>query len=337
MQEDQKELFKILHKLRLPNGFYKASTGLEYQYTWLRDNFYCSLPELWGNPKKYAQTYHTWLDYYKGIERKYNKFSSLINKKGIQHAYEFPNVRINLDLSETITGWNHMQLDTIGYFLYGIAQGEENCLRIIRDVIDLDIVNKVIQMLDAIRYHEVSECGAWEENDENPRASSIGAVVGGLIAIQKIGVEVPQHLIDNGMAALNWILPKETPSRNYDLAQLFLLYPFNILNAEQSDLILKNVEENLLRNKGVIRYIGDVYYNLNGEAEWTFGFAYLGLIYYEKGDFVKAQYYYDKIIADAVNYNIPELYFSGTNKRNENTPLGWSVALTLELAHKLSK
>lgn len=303
----------------------------------MRDNFYCSLPELWGNPKKYAQTYHTWLDYYKGIERKYNKFSSLINKKGIQHAYEFPNVRINLDLSETITGWNHMQLDTIGYFLYGIAQGEENCLRIIRDSIDLDIVNKTIQMLDAIRYHEVSECGAWEENDENPRASSIGAVVGGLIAIQKIGVEVPQHLIDNGMAALNWILPKETPSRNYDLAQLFLLYPFNILNAEQSDIILKNVEENLLRNKGVIRYIGDVYYNLNGEAEWTFGFAYLGLIYYEKGNFVKAQYYYDKIISDAVNYNIPELYFSGTNKRNDNTPLGWSVALTLELAHKLSK
>ena len=336
MQKDQEQLLKHLHKLRQPNGFYKASISSEYNYTWLRDNFYCSLPELWNNPKWYAQTYHTWLDYYKRIERKYNKFSSLINKRRIEHAYEFPNVRINLDLTETITGWNHMQLDTIGYFLFGIAQGELNGLRIIRDDIDLETIDLVLQMLDAIDYHKVFECGAWEEGNDNPRASSIGAIVAGLLEIEKIGVEVPNHLITNGLDALNSVLPNETPHRTYDLAQLFLLYPFNIVTKEQGSVILKNIEDNLLRDRGVIRYIGDTYFNLNGEAEWVFGLAYLGLIYCDLGDYAKARYYYNKIISDAVNYEIPELYFAGTNKRNENSPLGWSIALTLELGHKLN-
>jgi hypothetical protein len=160
-----------------------------------------------------------------------------------------------------------MQLDTIGYFLFGIAKGQKLGLNIIRDEIDLDIINKVIQMLDAINYHTVFECGAWEENNENPRASSIGAVVAGLIAIQEIGVNVPLHLINNGRTILDKILPNETPNRKYDLALLFLIYPFNIISKEMSDIIIKNTEEILLRNKGIIRYPGDRYFNNGLEAE----------------------------------------------------------------------
>lgn len=94
------------------------------------------------------------------VERKYNKFSSLILKGRIDHAYEFPNVRLNLDLTETISGWNHVQIDTIGYFLFGIGIGEDANLEIIRDEIDLAIVNKAIKMLDSIQYYNIYECGA---------------------------------------------------------------------------------------------------------------------------------------------------------------------------------
>ena len=89
-----------MYQLRLQNGFYIASLGPEYQYTWLRDNFYCSIPELWNNPEYYIQTYQTWLDYYKDIEGRYTKFSSIINKQIVDHTYEFPHVKLNIDLTE---------------------------------------------------------------------------------------------------------------------------------------------------------------------------------------------------------------------------------------------
>jgi len=336
-------MLEVLNKLRLNNGFYKASTGSEYHYTWLRDNFYCSIPELWNNPKKYIQTYRTWIDYYKVVERKYNKFSALIAKGKIDHAYEFPNVRINLDLTETIAGWNHVQIDTIGYFLFGIGTGEDANLEVIRDEIDLDIVNKAIQMLDAIQYYKVSECGAWEENNENPRASSIGSIVAGLKLLKKvedrlhIGLEIPEHLITKGEEVLNNILPKETPTRDYDLTQLFLIYPFNIVTKEMEDIIINNINTYLLKENGVIRYLGDKYYNINGEAEWVMGLAYLGIIYYKQGEKLKAKHMYNKIMKTSIDYNIPELYYSGTSKKNENSPLGWSIGLTIELAHLLCK
>lgn len=342
-KKDIKGLFENLNKLRLDNGFYKASTGSEYNYTWLRDNFYCSIPELWNNPKKYIQTYRTWIDYYKMVERKYNKFSSLILKGRIDHAYEFPNVRLNLDLTETISGWNHVQIDTIGYFLFGIGIGEDANLEIIRDEIDLAIVNKAIKMLDSIQYYNIYECGAWEENNENPRASSIGSIVAGLKLLKKveerlhIGLEIPEYLITEGEKALNNILPKETPTRDYDLAQLFLIYPFNIVPREMEDTIISNIENHLLKENGVIRYLGDSYFNRDGEAEWSMGIAYLGIIYYKRGDITKAKYMYNKILATSGDYNIPELYYYKTNIKNVNSPLGWSIALTIELAHLLCK
>ena len=338
---DIKNLFDVLHKFRLPNHFYKASTSNMYSYSWLRDNFYCSLPELWNDPSSYTKTYHTWLDYYKQIEEKYSKFTSLINKGYIEHDYEFPNPRINQDLSEIhSSGWNHIQLDTIGYFLFGIAKGVENGLGIIRDDSDVIIINKVIKMMGAIDYTTVGGSDCWEENKECPRASTIGVIVVGLKELRNLNIEsiiIPIKLITDGANALNSILPKETPTRQYDLAQLFLLYPFNVLSKEMTKIVLKNVEENLVSEHGVYRYLGDKYYSNGGEALWTMGFAYLGLIYCQIGNKEKARYYYEKLVSDSIGYEIPELYYNGTKNPNDNNPLSWSVAMTIQLANELKK
>ena len=55
------------------------------------------------------------------------------------------------------------------------------------------------------------------------------------------------------------------------------------MTQEQRDRILTNVESLLVRNKGVIRYIGDHYYGwgVDREAEWTMGFPWLAIIYKE--------------------------------------------------------
>ena len=337
---DIHNLFNVLHKLRLPNGFYKASVSNDYSYSWLRDNFFCSLPELWNNTENYIQTYQTWLDYYKNIEEKYGKFTSLIKKKKIDFDWEFPNPRINTDLSEIHSGWNHIQIDQIGYFLYGISIGEINGLNIIRDTSDINIISTVIELLDAIDYHIEPESGAWEEGKENPRASTIGVIVAGLKSIKmcsSIDIEIPEYLIENGVTALNNILPNETPTRKYDLAQLFLIYPFNLLTTDMSKIILNNIEDNLLDEHGVYRYLDDKYYNHNGEATWLFGLSYLGLIYCQLGNKEKARYFYEKIVNESIDYEIPELYYHGTKTPNDNNPLSWSIAMTIELAHMLKK
>lgn len=337
LDNDIIELFSRLHGLRLDNGFYRASTSVDYKHTWLRDNFYCALPELWNNPEYYVQTYHTWLDYYKRIEKTYHKFSSLISKRRIDNDWEFPNPRINADLSEIHTGWNHVQIDQIGYFLYGIALGEDNGLHIIRDKSDHDIILKAIELLEYIDYIKVPESGAWEEGRENPRLSTIGIITEGLIAIEPY-VNTPNGLISDGARILYSTL-KETPTREYDMAQLFLLWPFNAygrLNSTsnyKARAILKGVEDSLARENGVIRYINDQYFNDGGEAQWTMGFAYLGLIYAECEDWGMAKYYYEKLMASG--YDIPELYLSRTLEPNDNKPLAWSLSLAIQLAKKL--
>lgn len=103
------------------------------------------------------------------------------------------------------------------------------------------------------------------------------------------------------------------------------------------DTIISNIENHLLKENGVIRYLGDSYFNRDGEAEWSMGIAYLGIIYYKRGDITKAKYMYNKILATSGDYNIPELYYYKTNIKNVNSPLGWSIALTIELAHLLCK
>ncbi|MEE9591037.1 MAG: hypothetical protein V3W26_00845 [Thermodesulfobacteriota bacterium] len=68
-------------------------------------------------------------------------------------------------------------------------------------------------------------------------------------------------------------------SRAYDFVQLSLIWPYNIIKKEDAMRIVKNIEDNLVREKGVIRYPGDLYYNSNqehpfgNEAQWPLGFA----------------------------------------------------------------
>lgn len=341
-----RRLLRSLRSLRLSNGFYIASTTEEYQYTWLRDNFYCSLPELIFNPKNYAQTFHSWLDHYR--DWIYNS---------LDRPRTLPHVKMNLDMSPLETGWNHAQFDTIGYFLFGVALGEKSGLKILRDVKDWSVIVDLMKFLDTINYTEYPECGAWEENNESPRISSIGAIVAGLEAIKNLEqYSWPKPLVDRlisqGIEAIQAVFPNETPSREVDLAQLFLLFPFTIFTTRMEDVILSRVHERLEKENGLIRYENDLYFNASSpgigyhnhlynpeikeaygnEAEWPFGFIYLGLIYLKRGNIKKAEYYYNKV-QDQIK--LPELYVKGVSNGNE--PLGWGVALLLILKVELKR
>lgn len=335
---DEKTLNSTLQKLYKTNnllrkehsGLYTASLGSEYvNYVWIRDVYYQTKVNLNSNPEAYVQTYHSLLDYYKGLNYKYdNKVDHLIKKPFPLNNIRFIHPRFYPNLTEITGDWGNLQLDCFGYFFLGVAEGIKKRLDIIRDESDTQIINKLIEVLLKIKYWNIQDNGIWEENEEI-HASSIGAIIGGLKALEDVDFMVPRKLLTEGEIILNRLLPSESLSKKVDLALMTLIYPFNILSEENKQLVISNIHTYLERDNGVIRYLGDKYYNVNGEAEWTFGFAYLFFTYIDL-DFEKAEKYLHKLISNIDdNGYVPELFYSGTRKPNINNPLGWSVAMTI--------
>ncbi|MFO8016189.1 MAG: glycoside hydrolase family 15 protein [Candidatus Woesearchaeota archaeon] len=318
--------FRILNSMRHPNGLFSASkisvrTG--YDKSWIRDNVYESMGLEAIDPDMAARTYHALLDIFLKHEW---KIDWAIKNKPTQ-SYQYIHARYHPHkLTEFWEEWGNKQNDAVGAFLFKIADLMDKGVRVLRDSNDKRIIEKLVMYLGSIEYWQDTDNGIWEENEE-VHASSIGACVAGLKRISRY-VDVPEWLIHEGEMTLNTLLPRESDTKHTDMALLSLIWPYNVVSREQRDRILANVETRLLRNRGVIRYEGDRYYNRDGEAEWTMGLAWLAVIYKHMEDFAKYRFYVQKTI-DAMNDNgeLPELYFSASNKYNENTPLGWAQAL----------
>ncbi|HWO74290.1 MAG TPA: glycoside hydrolase family 15 protein [Bacillus sp. (in: firmicutes)] len=313
---------QVLDSMRLPNGTYTASLSRDYYYVWIRDVCYTVLPFLKRPDERFEKAYHALFDLFKSYEWKIDIHRT---KKPV-YLYEYIHSRYSTDLKELHQEWGHAQNDAIGAFLWGVGEGFSHGQRVIRDESDIVILQKLVDYLECIRYWEDEDNGMWEENME-VHASSIGACVAGLKAIKML-VEVKDELITNGEIALQKLLPRESITKETDLALLSLIYPYRVVDRQMALIILENVTTHLERTYGCIRYSNDRYYNEGSEAEWCFGFPWLGLCYLELGMFEKAAEYLKKtmrIIPE--NWEIPELYIGGTFQPNVNTPLAWAVAM----------
>ena len=318
---------KIIEEMQYPTGLFAASrldvkTG--YNLSWIRDNVYTLIGlEAAQKYNLVKKTLRALLDIL--LKHEY-KIDWAIKEKP-RHAYQYIHARYNpITMQEIWENWGNKQNDAIGALLFKIGDLEERNIKIIRNENDLRIIQKLANYLESIEYWHDKDNGMWEENEEI-HASSIGACVAGLKKISRI-VDVPVDLIKKGQTALNELLPRESETKECDLALLSLIYPYNIATKEQRESILKNVEEKLLREKGVLRYLGDQYYNKNGEAQWTMGLPWLAIIYKQMKKPSKYAYYMRKAV-EAMNEKgeLPELYYSNGNEYNENCPLAWSQAL----------
>jgi GH15 family glucan-1,4-alpha-glucosidase len=187
--------------------------------------------------------------------------------------------------------------------------------------------------MHTVEYWLDPDNGMWEEAEEL-HASSLGAVVAGLKKAQSLPfITVPDGDIKLGEEALTMLLPRESASKFCDLALLSLFYPYGLMEGPVADEVLENMEYHLARRGGVVRYKNDRYYNKNNdgvseEAEWTFGFPWLSIIYSRRGDRAKAEHYLQKTREIILpSGEIPELYYSNSRTPNENTPLGWAESL----------
>lgn len=321
----------ILESLQHSNGLFSASrkdvkTG--YNLCWIRDTVYATLGlEAAKKTAAVTKAYRALLDIL--LKHEY-KIDWMISQPHPKAAFRYIHARYDpATMHEIWEEWGNKQNDAIGAVLFKIGELEDKGVRIIRGGNDLRILQKLVTYLEAIEYWRDADNGMWEESEE-VHASSVGACVAGLKAMGKIdGIRVPQKLIESGEKALQQLLPRESKTKNADLALLSLIYPYKIVTPQQREIILKNVEEKLVRQRGVIRYAGDSYYNQgNAEAEWTFGFPWLAIIHKLLNNPEKYAHYMRKTV-EVMNENgeMPELYYGKTDKHNENTPLAWGQAL----------
>ncbi|MBN1544777.1 glycoside hydrolase family 15 [Candidatus Woesearchaeota archaeon] len=317
----------ILKQLQHPKGLFVAALDKRTHYSrqaWIRDCIYASLGfEATKNTKEVVKAYRALLDVLKKHEYKIDW--AIVEKP--QHRWQYIHARFDPEtFDEFQEEWGNKQNDSIGAFLFKVGDLESKGVKVIRDKDDERILQKLVYYLSSIQYWQDKDNGMWEENEE-VHASSVGACVAGLKKISKI-VDVPQVLIRKGEETLNLLLPRESGSKDTDLALLSLIYPYDVVSEEQRELILRNVEERLVRQRGVIRYAGDAYFNRDGEAEWTFGFPWLSIIYRQLNRPDRQAYYMRKTL-EVLNGKgeLPELYFANTAKHNENTPLGWGQSL----------
>lgn len=329
-----KQHLKILKGLQYRSGLFAASNknvSTGYDKSWLRDNFYeCLAFEVIGDWDTVEKTYSALLKIF--LKHEY-KIDWAIKQRP-SHKHEYIHARFHPEtFDEFWEDWGNKQNDAVGAILFKIGQLEHNHRRsILKGENEIRIVNKLVKYLESIQYWMDQDNGVWEENEE-VHTSSVGACVAGLKSVKKLkGVEVPDYLIEKGEEALANLLPRESQQKFVDLAQLSLIYPYDVVNAKQRDQILKNVEYHLLRGRGVVRYKNDYYYNNNPdgyseEAEWVFGLCWLAIIYEKLGNFEKAKQFIDKCARLDTKKGLPELYFSNSRKYNENTPLGWTESL----------
>jgi len=332
-----------LRKLITPRGLFLASdhevtTG--YDKAWLRDNVYEAIAfEYAGEWDIVEKDYHTLLDIF---DKHIDKINWAVESKPFE-TWQFIHARYNPEtLEEFWESWGNKQHDAIGAVLYKLADFELKGHSMLRSDKDRRTVQTLIYYITNVEYWHDADNGMWEEAEE-VHASSIGAVLAGLKKWQEVGtMDVDQDAIDRGQAALDALLPRESETKFTDLALLSLIYPYNVVDTDMAHTIVDNLVYHLEREKGVMRYKNDAYYNANPdgyseEAEWCFGLSWLAICYNQLGDTEKAKEHLEKAQSTITkDGKIPELYFSHSNEANENTPLGWSESMYVAALYELS-
>lgn len=321
-----KEMVEKLQQLQLKSHLFSASpnTSTHYDRIWIRDNLYISLAfESTNNKKTTIDIYHALTD----LLLKYEWKIDYVIKEKPTEDFKFLHPLYTVEGEEIKESWGWKQNDAIGAYLFHIGRLWDN-YETIRTARDLRLINKLVKYLESIEYHQDEDSGMWEENKEI-HASSIGACVAGLASIQNI-IDIPPDMVEEGYKVLFDLLPSESTTKETDLSLLSLIYPYGILPLSMSYTILENIEKKLCRNKGVIRYEGDKYYEQNGiPASWTMGFPWIAICYHKLHNMDKYKYYLSKSI-ECLNDNLDmtELYIEDKYP-NSNCPLGWSQSLMI--------
>jgi phosphorylase kinase alpha/beta subunit len=188
-------------------------------------------------------------------------------------------------LAEIVDGGSGHHIYSVGLLMYKLGDLMKHGFNLIVRPAEIHLLKDLTQYVHNSRWAQEPDQGFWHE-DLTQHASSLAAVIGGFTMWQAGGyydfrypvnrdisrlIPVPDRLVVEGREALMALLPRETADRDRDLAQLSLIWPFNVLHADPDlqDAILAQVE-GLVGDHGVRRFDGD-------DQEWPLGLAWLAV------------------------------------------------------------
>jgi phosphorylase kinase alpha/beta subunit len=331
-------------RLQKPSGVFTASAhnvATGYDKAWLRDIYFMTLGFLeTGEIEVVQKAAKALLDLFtKHVE----KIDWAIKHKP-HETWQRIHARFHPETFEEYwEEWGNSQNDAVGEVLNILVELELRGVSVIETDEQRAVVQKIVDYLVALEYWHDPDNGIWEE-DMEVHASSIGSCVAALKKAKQLDwLVVSEEAILFGESALRHLLPRESGTKFADLALLSLIYPFSVTTESETIEILRNVEYHLTRDKGVIRYKHDRYYNQNSdgyseEAEWCFGLSWLAIIYAQRGEKEKAYYYLRRAkLTVTPAGQVPELYYSHTDIPNENTPLGWAESMYVVALEKVRR
>jgi len=334
----------VLKSLQKPTGVFTAAAhtvGTGYDKAWLRDNYFMTLGFLeTGDIDTVVKTAKALLSVFAKHKDKINW--AIANKP--HETWQYIHARFHPETFEEYwEEWGNSQNDAVAEVLYLICDLELRGYTVATTTEEKEVSQMIVDYLVRVEYWHDADNGIWEENME-VHASSVGAGVAALkLASQIEWLKVPLVAIHYGEEALRQLLPRESQTKFADLALLSLIYPFAVTTKTETDTIIKNVVYHLTRDRGVIRYKLDRYYNANEdgyseEAEWCFGLSWLAIIYAMRGEKERAWYYLRQVRSTVTaNGEVPELYFSQSPVPNDNTPLGWAESMYIVALQKVKE
>jgi len=263
-----KVLLEGMEKLLTPNGVFIAAPSEEYRACWIRDQLYtCFSYYYLGDFEKLKKGIWIVFDILQ-------KHRPKLEKAICDFFHNCIHAKYTCDTLDEIThDWGHHQLDALGLFIYLIAYCDSKDIKVFRDRKDYELVDLLVYYLTTIRYWKEEDHGMWED-DEDIHSSSIGAVLAGLSCLEKRGITfIPLCAIKLGEESLNNLVPRESSMREVDMAQLSLIWPYDIISDKIADIILERVKGKLVQEHGLNRYLGDNYYKSDNRmsAEWPLG------------------------------------------------------------------
>lgn len=337
-----KQHLDVVRSLERQPGVFTASLDdTFYNKAWLRDIYFITLGFLeTGNIETVQHAAKALLTVF--VKHK-DKINWAVQNKP-RYTWQYIHARFHPETFEEYwEEWGNSQNDAVGEVLNIIVTLEQLGAGIVETEEEREMIQKIIDYLVNLEYWQDDDNGIWEENTE-VHASSIGSCVAALKKAREIDwLTVPEYAIENGEKTLRALLPRESVTKFTDLALLTLIYPFSVTTEEETLEILRNVEYHLVRDKGVIRYKLDRYYNNNidgysEEAEWCFGLSWLAIIHAERGERDKAYYWLRRAKATVTaDGKVPELYYSHTDRPNDNTPLGWAESMYVVALQKVKE
>ncbi len=297
-------IYGHLDRLRQSNGGYIAAPvpadedheTLGYDVLALQDLLFASTAnEYLGEAERLLGTYSLTLQL---LEKFHHRIIDAILRWPDPDEYSshlFPDRFHPRSLAEMLDGGNGHRIFPVGMLLYKLGDMMKHGFNLVVRPAEIHLLKDLVQYAHNSRWATEPDEGFWRE-DLAMRSSSLGAVVAGMTMWQAGGyydyrypihrdldrlIPVPDRLVAEGRANLMELLPVESEGRDRDLAQLSLMWPFNVLKDDpdlQDELVTRI--EGLVGDRGVRRFDGDTFMATEdgAEAEWPLGYAWLATV-----------------------------------------------------------